>query len=323
MMVDEAEKESESTSSRQFSADLCMLGVAAIWGLNMPIMKFALSRVDEYLFNAMRLFVSAIVLAIFVFWQKAKILNRAEGATPISQQIWMICTFAFFTGFAYQLLFLFGIDRTTAGNTALIMSALPMWTAILAFFLIGERLNLPACVGLLVALIGTLIVTMTVPRSFGAEGSLLGNLLVSAATFSWALGSVWSKPMMKNISPIGLAFFGVALAVPAHFLVAMPAMNQVNQFLKDPLLLIALLFSGGFSTGLAYAMWNYGVKMLGTSHAAVFQNLVPFFALFASWILLGEIPGWLQVIGGVVILAGLVAMRRNREIQKVTSKKFA
>ena len=309
-------KDPNQSRSKPFLAEMCMLAVAAIWGVNMPIMKFAFSRVDEYLFNAMRLLVSAIVLGLIAWHQKAKILQRDGNSNSIWQQVAMILVFAFLSGFAYQILFLLGIDRTSAGNTALIMSALPVWTALLASVLIKERLTRNAWTGLLIALAGTMVVTLTVPKTGLGEGSLLGNVLVSAATFAWALGSVWSRPMMKTVSPIGLAFCGVAISVPAHFIVSQHSLAEIKLFATDPLLLAALLFSGGFSTGLAYAFWNFGVKILGTSHAAVFQNLVPFFALFASWLLIGEIPTGLQLVGGGIILFGLITMRRSREPQK-------
>ena len=117
---------------------------------------------------------------------------------------------------------------------------------------------------------------------------------------------------MKVVSPIGLACCGVTIAVPLHFWVARESLDQIPMFFQDGWLLASLLFSGGFSTGLAYAMWNYGVKTLGTSHAAIYQNLVPVFALLGAWLLLGEIPRTVQLLGGIVILAGLYWMRRAR-----------
>ena len=289
-----------------------MLSTVIIWGVNMPIMKFSLVRVDAYLFNAVRLAVSALVLAAIVLWRRDRIVDWKSTERSPRQQILLIVLYAFLSGFAYQVLFLLGIDRTSAGNTALIMSALPMWTAILAMLLIKERLNRAAWFGLGIALLGTMIVTLTVPKAGTSAGSIGGNMIVAAATFAWALGSVASRPIMNQVSPIGLAFVGVALAVPFHFLVAQHALHELGKFVSDPLLLLAVLFSGGFSTGLAYAMWNYGVKALGTSHAAVFQNLVPLVALIASWLIIGEVPIATQLIGGAVIVSGLIVMRKNR-----------
>ena len=119
---------------------------------------------------------------------------------------------------------------------------------------------------------------------------------------------------MKNISPIALAFWSVALSVPLHFLVASYALPQLGEVFADPWLVVAIVYSGTFSTGLAYAMWNYGIKKLGAAHAAGFQNLVPVVALIASWLLIGEVPLTWQLIGGTLIIGGLIVMRRQRRL---------
>ena len=197
-------------------------------------MKFALGRMNEYLFNAVRLTFSAITLGALLAWKyrkKTTSINGAEadaadGTRPTGEDagpprrlripIWRrysrrqwvsILSFSFLAGFAYQVCFLLGIDGTTAGNTALIMSAIPMWTAILAFLMIGERLKRGAWAGLWIALAGVLIVTFSKPSSnIVIQGSLVGNLIVSLAAFSWAFASVLSRPLMKTVSPLELAF---------------------------------------------------------------------------------------------------------------------
>jgi drug/metabolite transporter (DMT)-like permease len=293
-------------------ADVNLLLVALIWGVNMPIMKFALSRMDEFLFNAYRLTLSAIVLGLFSWWQRARLIDRTEFAKPIARQWFNIIAFALFTGFGYQVLFLLGIKATSATNTAFIMSAIPVWIAVLAFFLLKERLGHLAWIGLAVALAGTLIVTLGKQQSGMSVNSLAGNLLVSAAAFSWALGSVISRPIMKNISPIALAFFAIGATVPLHLMIAGHVMWQTPDLFSDPLLLAALLYSGVFSTGLAYAMWNYGVKVIGPGQAAGFQNLVPLIAMFSSWLMIGEVPFAMQLLGGALIISGLAVMRTRR-----------
>ena len=296
---------------KHWLADLNMVLVAVFWGVNMPIMKFALNRVDEYLFNALRLALSTIVLGLICWQQNSRIFNREPGAKPLSNQLGAILVFSFFTGFAYQVLFLWGINATSAGNTALIMSGVPLWIAVLAFLLLGERLAGMAWIGLLVTLAGTIVVTLSKNGFGGSTQSVQGNLLVSAAAFSWALGSIWSRPMMKNISPIALAFTGIALSLPLHFFVARHAYSEISAIGSDLWLVGAVIYSGVFSTGFAYAMWNFGIKILGASHAAGFQNLVPLVAILASFFI-GEVPYPLQLIGGALIIGGLIIMRRQR-----------
>ena len=312
MLNQQTESNRPTPRLRMWLADANMLAVAVIWGVNMPIMKFALGRMDEFLFNAVRLSLSAAVLALVVWWQRPQFISKSPLAPSPCRQWILIVIFSILTGFAYQVLFLVGIHRTSAGNTALIMASIPMWIAVLSFLFLRERLGWMAWVGLIAAMIGTSIVTLSRTAPSGSGVTLVGNLLVAAAALSWATGTVCSRPMMNAISPIALALCGVGLSLPLHFLIAWPVLDEFPLIFRDGWLVAALLFSGIFSTGLAYAMWNWGIVALGPSHAAVFQNLVPLFAIAAAWLLIGEVPYWLQLVGGGLILVGLVTMRRAR-----------
>jgi len=306
-------------------ADGCLLLVAIIWGLNMPVMKFALGRMDEFLFNAIRLTLSTIVLGLCVGWKSHRVSTRRRRTAGVRstarqgylKQDWFsIFGFSFLAGFAYQVCFLLGINQTSAGNTALIMSAIPVWTAALSFLFLAERLARAAWTGLLIAFAGVLVVTFGKPTlvvgQTMAGGSLAGNLIVSLAGLSWAIASVISRPLMKRVSPLSLAFYSVSLTLPLHFVIAGPTWHDFQVMFSDPWVLAAVTFSGVFSTGFAYAMFNYGVQQLGASHAAGFQNVVPLIALVASWFLISEMPYPLQLAGGALIIAGLVLLRRNR-----------
>lgn len=271
-------------------------------------MKYAIERMDKYSFNAIRLLISAVVLGLIVWWLKAPVIDRRENAKPVKTQWMHISLFAILTGFGYQVLFLIGIDSTSAGNTSLILSAIPMWAAILSFFFLKERMPVASWGGLLVAVIGVLVVTLSNASAGNSSNSVAGNLLVSAAAFSWAAASVWSMPMMRHISPVALTFYSIAMAIPLHFVIAGTGIEYMVLF-DDPWLLLAILYSGIFSTGVASALWNFGLKYVGPSHATAFQYLVPIIALIASWVMLGEVPFALQIGGGVLIIMGLVVMR--------------
>lgn len=287
---------------------MSLLITVSLWGINLPIMKYSIERMDKYSFNAIRLLISAVVLGVIVWWLKAPVIDRRENAKPVRTQWMHILLFAILTGFGYQILFLIGIDSTSAGNTSLILSAIPMWAAILSFFFLKERMPLASWGGLFVAILGVLIVTLCKTPESNSTNSLGGNLLVSAAAFSWAAASVLSMPMMRHISPVALTFYSIAMAIPLHFFIAGSEL-EYTALLNDPWLLLAILYSGIFSTGVASALWNYGLKYVGPSHATAFQYLVPIIALLAAWIMLGEVPFALQIGGGLLIIMGLIVMR--------------
>lgn len=208
--------------------------------------------------------------------------------------------------------FAIGLSLTTAGNTALIMSSMPMWTAVIAFVALREKLGL-AWLGLLIAFLGTIVVTLEKGID-GSQSHLIGNGVVLVAALAWAAAAaaVVSRPMMRFISPIRLAFYATLGTMPIHFLVYPILGGESQASIFEPTMMACVFYSGVFSTGVAYALWNFGVQKIGPSHASVYQNLVPMVALLAAYLLVGEKITWLQILGGLTIVVGLFLTRRWR-----------
>ena len=117
---------------------------------------------------------------------------------------------------------------------------------------------------------------------------------------------------MTALTPLQLAMISSWLTVPIHVLIAMKGLPQAFERLSSPPYLFAVIYSGVFSTGIAYATWNAGVRMVGASHASVFQNVVTLVAVIGGWLALGEQMVMAQILGGLLTIAGLFLMRRGR-----------
>lgn len=286
--------------------------VAVIWGVNIAVMKLAIIEIDYYAFNAIRLSLSALTLAVCVWVEnKTRSTYPAESAPGFVRKWITIVAFGVLTGGVYQIVFVIGMSKTTASNTALIMSAMPMWTAVLSFLWLREKLG-RAWIGLMLAFVGTVIVTLA-KGTIGLESeNLTGNLLILIASLAWACAAVVSRPMMRFISPIRLAFYATIGTLPLHFMMPGAIAGIGTPSMGDPKMIAIMLYSGIFSTGLAYAMWNYGVQQIGPSQASIYQNLVPLVALLAAWFFLSEQISVSQLIGGSLILFGLFVTRRLR-----------
>jgi drug/metabolite transporter (DMT)-like permease len=240
-------------------------------------------------------------------------LAGLSGVVPSSGLKWKpILIYALLITVLYQLFFLAGVSRTASGTTSLILSTIPMWTALLARIFPGEQLRPAAWGGLLTAFTGTLIVSLEGGAIRNAHGTIIGNLSILAAAVSWAAGTVYSRPLMNSISPIQLAAWSTALAMPLHLAIAVPGLLRNQQALLQPVVWGVILYSGLFSTGLALPMWNFGVRRAGAAQAAVFQNLVPVIAIAAAWLLRDEPVTVAQVIGGTLIITGILTMRLAR-----------
>ena len=302
----------DETSSEELSSywpDVSLFGVAIIWGVNIPIMKIGLDHPDMngFVFSAVRLTISAVVLAAFAFRE------RRRGVLPNPRISWKsIIIFAIMISGVYQLLFLLGIERTTSGNTALIIATVPVWTALFARVFLSEKLLLMAWGGLFVALAGTVIVALQKGDVDASHEHLIGNLTVLGAALIWSGGTVYSRRLLKIISPTQLSATAAVIALPVHLLFAIGHYESSLPALESDTVWLIILYAGVLSSGLALPMWNFGVRHAGAAHAAVIQNLIPLVAIIAAWLTRGESVTNAQLWGGTLIVSGLVIMRFSR-----------
>ncbi len=302
---------SVTTARTPWWADLILLSTALMWGTNILVFKNAISDVSPWVFNALRLVFATITLGILAAGE-AWLVAPIEARKPV--RWWRVSLFAFLSGFAYLVLFVIGIDLTTAGNTGLILASMPMWTAILSFVFLRERLPRVTWFGLLVTLVGTVIVTTqgSGPVSFSSR-YIVGNVCMLLAAMTWATATVMSRPILKKITPLRLAFISALLTTPFHLLLVAAELPVALPQAMQPTILMAIIYSGVFSTGVAYVTWHVGVRAVGASHASVYQNIVTLVTVVGGWIVLKEQPLLAQVLGGILMIAGLFLMRRGRD----------
>lgn len=187
-----------------------------------------------------------------------------------------------------------------------------MWTAGLAVLTTKDRLSKMAWLGLSLTLIGTILVIAQKNTFSASSATFTGNLIVLAAALAWSASSVVSKPLLNHVSAIRLAFFSIVVTLPIHWVLATPNLQRDFVTAFETWTMASILFSGVCSTGVAYAMWNYGVQKVGAPQAAIYQNVIPLVAVVSAWWMINEVPMALQIWGGALIIAGLIVMRRSR-----------
>lgn len=293
--------------SAAWKAEFCLWFTALSWGANLLVVKSALAQLNPWVFNASRLTLATIVLGVLA-WMESR--YRPRSTTPLKWHWFLL--FALLNGFLYQVVFFLGISRTTAGNTALLLSSMPMWTAIFSFLFIFERLPVSAWLGLGVTFIGTLFVLLQNPTIDFSAGYLIGNIFILCGAMTWAGATVVSRPLLQTISPLRLAFLSSLITMPLHYAICAGYWQESWQQLLVPANAIAVLYSGLISTGIAYATWHYGVRQLGGSRAGVYQNVVTLVAVVGGWIFLSEPMLVAQFVGGLAIIIGVVLMRLKR-----------
>jgi drug/metabolite transporter (DMT)-like permease len=136
--------------------------------------------------------------------------------------------------------------------------------------------------------------------------------MIFLAALVWSGGTVYSRPLLRQISPLKLSALASVAAIPMHLVAALGQYETSWPDLQSVNIWLILLYSGVLSSGLALPLWNVGVRHAGAAHAAIIQNLIPLIAIGAAWITRGETATSAQLLGGSLILGGLIIMRLAR-----------
>ncbi|OZC02322.1 DMT family transporter [Rubricoccus marinus] len=291
-------------------AEAGLLFVVLVWGLNFAVIKVPLEVMGPFTVNLFRFAVALVTLGVLHAWDARKRHEpfwQALRTAPLA-----VVGLGLLAHVVYQTGFILGIDRLTAGMGALLMSTAPLWTALVAHASGVDRLRGAGWVGVGLGLLGAAFVVLGRDQDGEIAGTGLGIVLLLAGAFAWGLSTVLSKPVLaRGISPIGLAFFGLLAAFPVLTAMGASGVATADWPRIGWEVWAALVFSGGLSIGAAYAIWNLAVRQIGPSRTALFSNLVPFAGVGAGALLLGESIVPLQVAGGVLVIAGLVVVRRS------------
>jgi len=167
-----------STKTRHpFRTELQLMLVVIVWGLNFSVMKIVLSVMHPHVVNVFRMLTAGAALAVLYAVQQRK--RGLHFFAPLVSHPREIIRLGFIGWVLYQVAFVVGLNHTTAGSAAIIMTSLPLWTALLAFFMGIERLSKLVWTGLFVSMTGTAIVVLAGNQKIGLGSEfLLGNLIV-------------------------------------------------------------------------------------------------------------------------------------------------
>lgn len=294
----------DKTTQQRFGlVDLALLGVLLIWGMNFSIIKFALETLSPAAFNAVRFSVATVIVLLVV---KAK-----GGSLRVDRgDAWRLVFLGLVGNTIYQLLFINGIARTTAGNTALMLGGVPVYVSLIGAALGLERLSWRGWLGCLMAFGGIVLIVSGSSQTVEVRGeSLLGTLLVLGGAVSWAAYTVLSRPLLQRHSPLKVTALSMLTGTPGLLLATAPEWWGQDWAAVTLQGWLGLAYSTVLAIGLAYVIWNTGVKIVGSARTAIYSNLQPVIAMLVGWLWLGESLGWLQIAGAAITLGGVYLTR--------------
>ncbi len=285
--------------------DLRLLSVAVIWALNFAFVKYALNEFSALSFTVARFAVSSLFLMAFMRAMREPFrIDRSD--------VYPVLRLGFVGIMMYNLLFMFGLQYTTASNSALFISASPLFAVLVLGLFKQQQIGSRAASGVLLSMIGALCVLSSKPGGLSLDrADAAGDLLTLCAALFWALYTILARPLVEKYSALKITAYSMAAGT------VMLAPVGASELIAQHWSAIsagawgAFAFSTFLSGGLAFTLWYDGVRRLGITRTVVYHYLVPLIAVVFAALFLHERIVLLQVVGGVMILAGVYIVQRD------------
>ncbi|MGY8691903.1 MAG: DMT family transporter [Candidatus Poseidoniales archaeon] len=302
---------------QDFSTHLILLLVSIIWGTSWAAARILSNGFEDNpatmgpATSAWIRYLSVVI--IFYIWYLYKFFNRknVRFLPPNKSILNDMFVLGLFGVMIYQLLFMHGMKWTAAGDASVIMPINPIFTALLAFPLLGQKITKNIFYGMIISIIGVIIIVGWSPNTdIALRDRMLGDFMILIAAFSWALCSIITKKtMIKNIklkilpSEIVIWYSLIGWIMLTPWMVMEILSNDIIKPNFTEIMII--LYLGIFSTVLANVWFAVGIEKIGPTSTSAYIFLVPVFGILSGWIILGENIGLSMILGFILIVGGV------------------
>jgi DME family drug/metabolite transporter len=250
-------------------------------------------------------------------WQVACLRAVIAGVVvamllPESRRNWQLRLIGPAISYAAMLiLFVISTKLTTAANAIFLQATAPLYLVFLGPSLLKERTRREDWLTLLVMGAGMTLFFLGEPSAQAtAPRPVLGNFLAAAGGLAWALVllslRVWGRkhPTQNHGMQVVLAGNLLAAVLCAPFIFPLESATPMDLGLVG--------YLGVFQVALAYLMMTKGMRQVPALEASMILLVEPVLNPVWTWLVLGENPGWLAILGGALILSGTALRFRTK-----------
>jgi drug/metabolite transporter (DMT)-like permease len=286
--------------------EIAVIAVMVLWAANFIVVKGIIDILPPVGFTFLRYSLAAVALLAILRWSEGEIRLPRPGAARILVLGGL--------GFGiYQMLWTVGLQSIPAGDSALLIAASPVLTAVIAVLIGTDTLNPAKAIGVVLSFAGVVLV---IAAGVGIEltGSPIGFALTMAAALCWATYTAFGAKVLRRHSPLVLTTWatigGTLVLAPVGIgqLLA-PGAFGPEQAAALPSIVFAIAFSGLLAAALANVVVFQGVGLLGPTRVMTLQSLVPAMAVVLAFLFLQEPIRPVQVVGGGIIILGVALTR--------------
>lgn len=284
---------------------LSALFAVIIWGGTFVATKFALREVSPVTIVWIRFGIGVVILGITVF-------AREQFALPAKSDLPYLILLGFIGVTFHQWLQATGLQTARATTTAWIVATIPIFTALLGWLVLKEKMDWIRVGGIIIAALGVLLIVSNgnVQALFTGETGTIGDALILISAVNWAVYTILSRRelarhpaarMMFYVMLFGWLFASIWMFGFGPGLTELPRLTASGW--------TSILILGIFGSGLAYIAWYDALSEIPASQLGVFINIEPLVTMLLAP-MIGESFSPISLVGGAIIIFGVWLVNR-------------
>ncbi|MGJ8695234.1 MAG: DMT family transporter [Verrucomicrobiaceae bacterium] len=271
---------------------LVLLFLAAVWGASFLFMRVSAPSFGPVPLIAFRMGLAGLALSPVFLRKEARQIARAHW--------WQLLVSGVFGSSLSFILLSYATLTLSAGFTSLMNSSVPVFSALIAAFWLGERLRPSQILGLALGILGVVILVWG-KLEFHQHGRGWPITACVTACLFYGFGASWIKAKLRNVPPLVASsgsLLGAGLVLLPFALARLPAQ------IPSPVSWLSATALSLLCTALAFVLFFRLIGRTGATAATSVTFLIPFFGIFWGWLILHETVTTQMIAGMVVTLLG-------------------
>lgn len=288
-----------------------LLFVTMLWGSAFPFIKIGLEELSAGGLALLRYGTASLCFIPLLFMTKSRFFPERKDIPAF-----LVAGIIGIT--VYHVSLNYGEIKVSAGAASLIVATAPAISAILAFFMLHDRLPWLSWLGIAISFFGVFLIVLGDNQQISFN---IYALLVLLTAISGALFGVLQKPLLEHYTAMEVSAFA-CWAGTLPMLVFLPDFLATAPEASASVLLSGV-YLGVFPAAIAYALFSQMIAKLPVTIAMSFIYIVPVFGLLFAWLLLGEVPTGLTFAGGGIVIVGVVLVSYAKQRMQRRQKRLA
>ncbi len=308
------------TKSKAYYLGVLFIGILAVSTASIFI-RFAQAEVPSLVIAAGRLLISTLVMFPFAYtaWRKKRF-------TLTGKNLALLLASGSFLGLHFAA-WITSLELTTVTSSVVLVTTAPLWVALFSPLLLKEKLTKQIIIGLVVALCGSIVVSVSsncsptggqlnciAVEDFLRGDNAVGNLLAFSGALLSAAYFITGRKVRGTVDlPI---YTFIVYGTASVILLIMVAISGQKVIGYSPLNYLWILALALIPQSIGHTAFNWALKFLPAAYVSIALLGEPVGTVILAALLLREAPTVLELLGGLLILAGITIAT-----QRITAKK--